>query len=304
MLTLINNKTILKMLIIFAILFSLICPTSNAVISPTSEFYVNDYANLLSRETKDYIIETNKKLYQSTGAQIVVATIDSLQGETLEIYATQLFRKFGIGDKQKNNGVLLLLARKERKFRIEVGYGLEGRLTDAKTGRIQDKYIIPYLKNDNWNDGIKNGFNAVLEEVTQEYNVDVGGKKAVNTVDPSTVLSITCIFSMFVSIILSAIYYMKVKARGTIKVISIIYLIIMIGISYVFKTTMIEFLFAVFWHSFSVYLIFGKSIGGFGRRFKLGRKLKFWRWKLWRWRIFRWRRQFTKFLNKINSYLF
>ena len=295
--TLINNKTIFKILIIIAILLGLICPISNAVVSPTNEFYVNDYSNLLSRETKDYIIETNKKLHSSTGAQIVVVTIDSLQGQTLEIYATQLFREFGIGDKQKNNGVLLLLARKERKFKIEVGYGLEGILTDAKTGRIQDEYIIPYLKNDNWNDGIKNGFNAILEEVTNEYNINVGGEKAVNEEDKSSAIMISWCISIAICPFLSMLYSTKSKGK------SIIYLIIMLGLSYLLKTTMFDFLFSVLWHGILVYSIFKRPRGGFGRRiilwwwFKLGRRLKIWRrQKFWWWRKLRRRRQFTKFL--------
>lgn len=70
---------------------------------------------------KNYIISTNKSLYSQTGAQIVVVTVQNLGGQSLEEYSTELFRKFGIGDKNKNNGVLLLLALEERQFRIEVG---------------------------------------------------------------------------------------------------------------------------------------------------------------------------------------
>ena len=75
--------------------------------------------------------------------------------------------------------MLLLLALEERQFRVEVGYGLEGALPDGKTGRIQDEYIIPYLRENNWNDGIKNGFSAILEVVADEYNVEVGAEQAV-----------------------------------------------------------------------------------------------------------------------------
>lgn len=150
-----------------------------AVVDPTTEFYVNDYAGLLDEETKNYIINVNKKLYSQTGAQIVVVTVPSLEGDSLEDYATELFRDFGIGDKTKNNGLLLLLALKERQFRVEVGYGLEGILPDAKTGRIQDEYIIPYLKENEWNAGIKNGFNAFLEIISNEYNIEVGGETPV-----------------------------------------------------------------------------------------------------------------------------
>ena len=149
--------------------------TTYAIVSPKSEFYVNDYANVLTTETEDYIINTNIELQNKTKAQIVVVTVNSLDGKTIEEYATELFRKFGIGDKEKNNGVLLLCSTGDRMFRIEVGYGLEGTLTDGKTGRIQDEYIIPYLKNNNYDEGIKNGFSAVLKEICEEYNITVSG---------------------------------------------------------------------------------------------------------------------------------
>ena len=108
------------------------------LVNPTSEFYVNDYADILDDETEEYIVSHSKYLESKTGAQIVVVTVKNLEGKDLESYATELFRKFGIGDKDKNNGLLLLLALEERKFRVEVGYGLEERLTDGLTGRYQD----------------------------------------------------------------------------------------------------------------------------------------------------------------------
>lgn len=164
--------------IILVITLCLICIStvySEAVVSPTNNFYINDYANLISDDTEQYIIKMNRELEAKTGAQIVVVTVPSLEGQSLEEYANTLFRQFGIGDKQKNNGLLLLLALDERKFRVEVGYGLEGALPDAKTGRMQDEYIIPYLKDDKWDEGIRNGFNAFLEEVAKEYNVEING---------------------------------------------------------------------------------------------------------------------------------
>ena len=181
--SILNKKSIVtKILIIFILILSIFKTNSNATtVSPTTDFYVNDYAKLLNDETKNYIISTNKSLYNQTGSQIVVVTLTNLDGNSLEEYATELFRNFGIGSKEKNNGVLLLLALEERQFRIEVGYGLEGVLTDGKTGRIQDEYIIPYLKQNNWNEGIKNGYSAILNIVADEYNVSVGAEDAIAT---------------------------------------------------------------------------------------------------------------------------
>ena len=168
------KKKLVSIIIIMILLLNIFGIKSLALVEPTNDFYVNDYANLLNNDVKQYIISTNKKLNSQTGAQIVVVTVKNLEGQSLEEYATALFRKFGIGDKTKNNGVLMLLALEERQMRIEVGYGLEGVLTDGKTGRIQDEYIIPYLKQNNWNEGIRNGYSKILEEVASEYQVDVG----------------------------------------------------------------------------------------------------------------------------------
>lgn len=202
---LISNKNLKRffrkiILLVFAILL-LLTVKSYAMVSPTKDFYVNDYANILDPDLEKYIISTNISLEEQTGAQVVVVTINSLEGNSLEDYANELFKKFGIGDKTKNNGVLLLCSVQDRMFRIEVGDGLEGRLTDGKTGRIQDNYIIPYLKENNWNDGIRNGYNAVLEEIAEEYDVTIKEAVTPNKIENSSSSRIdsVCIVLMFVS---------------------------------------------------------------------------------------------------------
>ena len=144
-----------------------------AIVKPTNDFYINDYANILSNETEEYILNRSVALNNVDGTQIVVVTVQNLEGMSLESYANELFRNFGIGDKQKNNGLLLLLALEERQFRVEVGYGFEGILPDGKTGRFQDEYIIPYLKNNNWDEGIKNGYDAFYKEIVTLNNLNV-----------------------------------------------------------------------------------------------------------------------------------
>lgn len=234
MLALNKKNVVIKILIILFIIINTFTISSLAVVTPTEEFYVNDYADLLDVETEKYIINTNKSLYSQTGAQIVVVTIPSLGNNSLEDYATKLFRTFEIGDKTKNNGLLLLLALEERQFRVEVGYGLEGILPDAKTGRIQDEYIIPYLKQNNWNDGIKNGFNAFLEIVANEYNVEVGAQSATaieytqeNNDDSFTKAFMIPFISVFVGAILGLLEKMKLIKKNSLKIIGVIYFIIL-----------------------------------------------------------------------------
>lgn len=151
--------------LILIFLFITFISSVKAIVSPTSNLYVNDYANILSNETEEYIMNKSVALNNVDGTQIVVVTVPNLEGYSIEDYATKLFRNFGIGDKDKNNGLLLLLALEERQFRVEVGYGLEGILPDGKTGRFQDDYIITYLKDDKFDEGVKNGYDAFYAEI-------------------------------------------------------------------------------------------------------------------------------------------
>lgn len=145
----------------------------NALVSPTDRFYINDYANILSSDTEDYIFNKSVKLNEVDGTQIVVVTVKNLEGKSIEDYSLELARKFEIGSKEKNNGLLLLLALEEREFRVEVGTGLEGILPDGKTGRFQDEYIIPYLKANNFDEGIKNGYDAFYNEIVELNRLDL-----------------------------------------------------------------------------------------------------------------------------------
>lgn len=199
------NKKIKYVLIFLITIIILLGNNSYAIVSKTREFFVNDSANLLSNETEDYIINMNKALESKTGAQIVVVTAKNLEGMSLEEYATKLFREYGIGDKEKNNGVLILCAYEERMIRVEVGYGLEGALPDGKTGRIQDEYIIPYLKENDFDTGIKNGFNAILQEVMTEYGITIDGvaeATALETNDDSHILPELIMVAIFIMLII------------------------------------------------------------------------------------------------------
>ncbi|HBK53067.1 MAG TPA: methanol dehydrogenase, partial [Syntrophomonas wolfei] len=158
-----------KAFFILAAAMTLLLSTASAIAAmdlpqPDRNFYCLDQADMLSEESENAIINTSKNLQQKTSAQIVVVTVPTIgEDAVLEDYSLELFRQWGIGDKEKNNGVLLLIAQKERKSRIEVGYGLEGVLPDGKTGRIQDENLMPYFKNGQYDAGIINTYNALLK---------------------------------------------------------------------------------------------------------------------------------------------
>ena len=137
----------------------------DAIIKPSNAFYVNDSASILTNETKEYIIQKSTNLNQYRGAQIVVVTIPNLDGMSIERYATTLFNNWGIGDKDKNNGLLIIISLEERKSRIEVGSGLERIFTNEKTGIYQDKYLTPYLENQQWDKGIISIYDVLYNEL-------------------------------------------------------------------------------------------------------------------------------------------
>jgi len=107
---------------------------------------VTDQAQILQQDTVRNLNQDLSQLYASGGAQIAVLTIPSLEGQTIEERAVEIFEKWQIGKKGKDNGVLLLIAKKERKIRIEVGYGLEGLIPDVYAKRVVDDILVPHFR--------------------------------------------------------------------------------------------------------------------------------------------------------------
>ncbi|HMM22986.1 MAG TPA: TPM domain-containing protein [Selenomonadales bacterium] len=141
---------------------------------PTSgSLFVQDYAGVLSGDTKTTLSLLGSQLKGKTKAHVVLVTVKSLGGVPASDYALAILRQWGVGDKSLNNGVVILVAVEDRESRIEVGYGLEGRLNDAKVGRIQDQYMIPHFQQGDYDRGILNGYQAVVDEVAREYNVEI-----------------------------------------------------------------------------------------------------------------------------------
>ena len=142
---------------------------------PTQNFFVNDFADCINETDEQKMQSMAEELYKKTGAQVVCVTVNSLYGKDVRDYALGLGREWGIGSKNDNNGVLLLLAVDDRQVDIEVGYGLEGALPDGKTGRILDNYAIPYLKSDDFSTGLREAFSALIGETATEYGVEING---------------------------------------------------------------------------------------------------------------------------------
>jgi len=167
------GKKILPLTIITFILFTRVLAYGQiAMPEPTKVFYINDFANVINENVEASITKVNLN-YERTSEkpQIVVATVQNMQGLDENKYATDLFEKWQIGNKEYNNGILILLAIEERKIKVETGYGLEGAITDAEAGRILDSSTA-YLSQGDYSKGIENIFFQIAKRVNQEYEFD------------------------------------------------------------------------------------------------------------------------------------
>ena len=129
---------------------------------------VVDQAKILSAVTIADLERKLADLEQKSGIQLVVATVPSLGGEEIEPYANELFRAWKLGEAKKNNGVLLLIAPNQRRVRIEVGYGLEGTLTDAVSSIIISNAIAPRFKAGDFNGGVTRGVDDIITALTTD----------------------------------------------------------------------------------------------------------------------------------------
>jgi uncharacterized protein len=127
-----------------------------------------DQANVIPAATRNAVETKLAELETKSGIQLVVATVASLGGEEIEPYANELFRTWKLGEKTKNNGVLLVVAPNERKVRIEVGYGLEGTLTDALSKVIITNAIAPRFKAGDFGDGVSRGVDDIITVLTTD----------------------------------------------------------------------------------------------------------------------------------------
>ncbi|WP_375668432.1 MULTISPECIES: TPM domain-containing protein [unclassified Bartonella] len=129
--------------------------------------YVNDVAHLLDNATKEDLTKKLAALEEKTGDQIVLITLPTLSGNDIETYSNFLFRTWGLGQKKINNGVLLVIAPNERTARIEVGYGLEGELTDALSSVIINSFMIPNFREGNYQKGIAEAVDTIIKVITE-----------------------------------------------------------------------------------------------------------------------------------------
>ena len=130
---------------------------------------VNDYADMISSSAEQAIAQKLEELEASDSTQVAVLTVPGLEGEDLEGFSIRVAEAWKIGTAENDNGAILLVARDDRDVRIEVGYGLEGRLTDLLAGRIKDQIIVPSFKAGRFDEGFLQATDAIIATVKGEY---------------------------------------------------------------------------------------------------------------------------------------
>jgi uncharacterized protein len=140
--------------------------------APVGDIYIQDFANILSEPERDELRQIGRSLEDQTTAQVAVLTVETIGEQTIEQFANEAFRQYGIGGEAENNGVLLVVSTNDRYIKIEVGYGLEGRIPDGKAGRILDEFAIPYLQSERPNQAIIETYQALVNEVLAEYGLE------------------------------------------------------------------------------------------------------------------------------------
>jgi len=161
---------------------------------PPLQGRVNDYAEMLSKSTVRQLDAVLADLERTDSTQIVVLTVPSLQGDSLEDFSIRVAEAWKIGRQEFDNGAILLIARDDRKIRIEVGYGLEGSLTDLTAGRIIRNVMVPRFRQGEFDQGVIDGVNAVVGVVRGEYSPPPQARRPAQSRDRFAPLFFSAVF--------------------------------------------------------------------------------------------------------------
>ncbi|MDK9717802.1 MAG: TPM domain-containing protein [Trichlorobacter sp.] len=167
-----------KLLLLFIILLTSLTQTAAALEAPPLKGRINDYAGMLSPTAARSLEQKLAAFERETTNQVVLLTIPSLEGDVIESFAIRVADAWKIGQKDKSNGVILILAKKERKIRIEVGTGLQGVLPDITAGQIIRNVIAPGLRSGNPDQAVSAGLGAIIDATKGEFKATPTDKKA------------------------------------------------------------------------------------------------------------------------------
>ena len=161
---------------VLALLLAVSAQASDALLNSLQpRGLVSDYANVIPGGEESRLTALLTELRQKSGAEIAVVTLPSLDGGQIDDFAVRLYERWGIGQKGKDNGILLLASIQDRKARIEVGYGLEGIIPDGRAGRILRETIFPFFKQQRYGTGLTAGATRMASLIASEQGIQLSG---------------------------------------------------------------------------------------------------------------------------------
>lgn len=169
-------------LILIIMILSVATATASGASYPQLTGFVTDNANMIDSSYEAQITALAKQIEEKTTVEIAVVTVESFEGESKEMYAVNLFQQAGIGKADKDNGLLILVSKQDREYRFEVGYGLEGVITDSMKVNIGDRIIVPNFRNEDYGKGIYESIVVIEgliegnEEVISRYSMKPTGQ--------------------------------------------------------------------------------------------------------------------------------
>ena len=175
-----GNRYKIILVLAVALFMALIANTTFAAQKyPSPRGAVNDFANVIDQENAAKIEALAREVLEKTGTVIVVVTVPTIgEGEETSLYVNGLYKAWGIGNKGEDKGVLVFLTVKERKIRIETGYGVEGILPDGLVGEIRDKYLKPQLQAGNYGQAFYDTVNVLSSIIAKDAGVQLSGSPA------------------------------------------------------------------------------------------------------------------------------
>ena len=142
---------------------------------PMPRHYVEDYANVINPSDEQSLNALLQELEKKTGVQYIILTVETTGGLPIEQFSIELAQKWKLGQKGKDNGMLFVIAVKDRNYRFEVGYGLEGFITDQFCSRVGREDLLPYLKKTDYSQGIYQTNLKIVQKIASEYGVSLTG---------------------------------------------------------------------------------------------------------------------------------
>lgn len=177
----IRRKTVLSFLLPLAFFLSLLSihPVVADEPVPAPRGLINDFADIIPPAYEEQMNSLAHEVLEKADAALTVVTVKDIGGADIDEFTNRLYERWGVGKKGEDRGAMILVALKERRIRIEVGYGLEGVIPDGLAGQIRDQAIVPYLKKDEFGPGLFNGLSALAGIIAKDRGIELAGKPAV-----------------------------------------------------------------------------------------------------------------------------